>query len=352
ADNETFAYPKLFFDYPITSCAKTRICLETTRVDADTIPKGLLMAMIKRILNHPLNGAGVELVLLDTVTAIAHYDFVRRIRMHLGELDLKLRFRSVVVADEVVPLLPDWVRVNQQTLPLSIEYTGNGEKILDIECNELFKSPLEGLLIIGRNVTTVGENALDKCDKLTGVIVSNSVTELGPNCFSECTNMRIALMGESVTDIWDFCFGKCVDLEDVQLPDSLRVIHHGAFWACDNLEQIIIPDSVTRISRSVFDACTSLSEVSLPSDLTEIGSRTFHGCTSLETIVLPDTVEKIQGHAFEDCINLTSINIPRSLTTIYKHAFANCVNLRLTLREFGIKRNGDPFEGCPHVTFI
>ncbi|MCF0206820.1 MAG: leucine-rich repeat protein [Bacteroidales bacterium] len=345
-DNDTFTYPELFYLYPATTCAKTRVCIATEKIRTRAF--ACISEILKTTPNDKtaaLNYFGMaystEIVLLDSIKDIAESDF-----SDMGWA------QSIVYDDSVATKLQNLDRSMLESYSGVVEALQSSttptlpKTITVVEDKDIPK----GLLIIGRDTDEIEENAMCECNNLTGVIMSDSVNSIGEDAFNRCANMHTAIIGESVTDIPPFCFGACINLKDIQLPDGLEVIHHGAFWKCESLESIQIPDTVTRMSSSLFDACISLKEIDLPPSITNIDARTFFGCTSLETVTIPDGVKSIGGHAFEGCVNLTSVNIPKALEVVYIYAFADCAKLSLRVPQY-VKLNTDPFKGCLSVTF-
>lgn len=144
-------------------------------------------------------------------------------------------------------------------------------------------------------VTSVGDNAFDKCVSLTNVFLS-----------------QVSVVGK-------FAFEDCSSLKEVSLPNVIT-IKERVFQGCYALSSISLP-SATSIERMAFVACTSLVELSLPS-ASMIGNQSFNGCISLTEISLPSATT-IELAAFCSCSNVKRILLPRA-TSIAETAFANC----------------------------
>jgi len=135
------------------------------------------------------------------------------------------------------------------------------------------------------------------------------------------------IIGDSVTSIGYYAFRDCTSLTNITIPSSVTSIGHDAFYNCTSLTNITIPSSVTRIGWSAFYNCASLTNITIPSSVTSIESSTFEDCTSLTNITLPSSVTSIGGWAFSNCTSLTNITIPSSVTSIEVNAFSNCTSL-------------------------
>lgn len=168
--------------------------------------------------------------------------------------------------------------------------------------------PTDGSLAIpneieGYPVTSIGNQAFERCSKLTSIIIPNGVTRIG-----------------------DKAFGACNNLTSVKIPNSVTSIGNGAFSSCRNLISIIIPNSVTRINEATFIDCHSLTSITIPNSVTSIGWSAFPSC-GLTSIEIPNSVTSIDGYAFYNCSSLKNIIISNSVASIGVKAFDNCSSL-------------------------
>ena len=177
------------------------------------------------------------------------------------------------------------------------------------------------------SVTTIGERAFKDCDSLISVTIPDSVTTIGYRAFYNCDSLTSVTIGDSVTTIRGHAFYECKSLTSVTIGDSVTTIGGGAFQYCDSLTSVVIPDSVTTIGDRAFYDCDSLTSVTIGDSVTTIGYGAFYDC-SLTSVTIPDSVTTIGDYAFKDCDSLTSVTIPDSVTTIGDYAFAACGNLR------------------------
>ena len=129
------------------------------------------------------------------------------------------------------------------------------------------------------------------------------------------------------TSIGNNALRECTRLTSVTIPNSVTSIGTSAFANCSSLTSIDIPSGVTSIGVDTFDSCSSLTSIDIPDGVTSIGDSTFGWCYGLTSIDMPDSVTSIGGYAFCDCVRLTSIDIPSGVTSIGMNAFSNCRNL-------------------------
>ena len=90
----------------------------------------------------------------------------------------------------------------------------------------------------GLPVTTIGEKAFERCEKITSVVLPDSVTSIGSSAFQFC-----------------------ISLTSVEIPNSVTSIGRGAFCSCESLPSVVIGDSVTSIGSPTFYDCSSLTSI-------------------------------------------------------------------------------------------
>ena len=159
------------------------------------------------------------------------------------------------------------------------------------------------------------------------IVIPSTVTSIGDNAFDRCTSLTNITIPDSVTSIESNVFKFCESLTSIIIPNGVTSIEQGAFYYCTGLTNITIPGSVTSIGDSAFTGCTSLTSITIPNGVTSIGYSAFEGCTSLTNITIPDSVTSIEGYAFDSCKNLKDITIPGNVTSIKKYAFFGCDSL-------------------------
>ena len=166
-------------------------------------------------------------------------------------------------------------------------------------------------VVMGDNVTDIGEEIFKYCDKLP---------------FNEYQNCKYF---EGQNNPYYFLIeGSNKNMTGYTLHEDTKIISGGAFAECSRLASIVIPDGVTSIGKSAFSHCTSLTSVRIPDSVTTIGNYAFYYCSILTSIVLGKGVTTIGNNAFYYCSSLTSIVIPKSVTTIGVYAFQYCSGLK------------------------
>ncbi len=233
-------------------------------------------------------------------------------------------------------------------------------------------------IVIGDNVTYIGEQAFDGCTNLAGELkIPDSVTEIVAYAFDGCSSLTSLTLGENVASIGNYAFYNCSGLTgELKIPDSVTELGERAFTgcagltsliigngvttigqytfdACSGLESIVIGENVTSIDQYAFRNCTSLTSLTLGESVTTIGQYAFYKCSSLEELIIPDSVTKIGNHAFDGCSSITSLTIGSGVTSIGDQAFAGCKSLtELTIPDNVTTIKSWAFSGCSGLTSI
>ena len=212
-------------------------------------------------------------------------------------------------------------------IPSSVNYNGTTYSVTSIGDDAFNRcSSLTGIEI-PNSVTSIGQGAFVYCSSLTSVEIGNSVTSIGDYAFYYCSSLTSVIIGNSVTSIGDYAFVYCSSLTSIQIPNSVTSIGDYAFSNCSSLTSIQIPNSVTSIGEGAFYYCKSLTSVEIGNSVTSIGDYAFSNCSSLTSVIIGNSVTSIGYGAFVYCSSLTSIQIPNSVTSIGEWALGYCSSL-------------------------
>lgn len=142
-------------------------------------------------------------------------------------------------------------------------------------------SILTGKLIIGNDVTTIGNNGLRCCYGLKEVVIPEGVITIGNDAFNQAT----LTSGQEYVRVGI--------LDTVEFPSTLRYIGDSAFQYT-LLSSVTLPDNVERIGEYAF-ADTPLSYISLPSSLTSIQNCAFLRANQEPTVVYRGTIAQFNA---------------------------------------------------------
>ena len=197
--------------------------------------------------------------------------------------------------------IPDFIKANNKYYPITSigsEFAGGSQT----KSNETLTE-----IVIGDNVTSIGDCAFQFCTNLITINIPYGVTLIDVNTFWGCYSLTSITIPESVTSIYMFAFANCKSLRTVIIPDGVTSIGMSAFADCESLNTVTIPNSVTSIEPAAFIYCTNLISVNIPNGLTSISEQAFYCCSKLTSIIIPESVTSIDNEAFGDCYSLVEV---------------------------------------------
>ncbi len=164
-------------------------------------------------------------------------------------------------------------------------------------------------VIITEGVTSIGNAAFSRCNKLSYAEISNSVTTIGSSAFESCEQLIYIEIPNSVTTIGSSAFCYCFQLETVIIGDGVETIGESAFSCCDNLLKIEIPDNVRLMDKAAFYSCDNLEDVIIGNGVEEIHYMAFQECKKLKKVMIGENVKRISDFAFLYCYSLEYIMV-------------------------------------------
>ena len=234
-----------------------------------------------------------------------------------------------------------------------------------------------GDIVIPDGVTSIGNSAFYRNNKITSVRMPDSVTAIGSNAFYGCYRIEDLFLPAHLTEIGERAFEECQRIMEVRIPGSVQKIGDYAFLACIKLESAEIEEGVTEIGVCAFASCTKLSDIRVPHSITRIGNDAFRetpwlearqentlacvnsflfdGQKAIGSVTVPAGVTCISDGAFEYNEQLTDIILPETLTRIERNAFCECSCLHEITIPAGVESIGEfafYASNLQHITIL
>ena len=184
------------------------------------------------------------------------------------------------------------------------------------------------------NVTRIGFDAFNQCDKLTFVDIPSSVKTIGVGAFNFCSSLTSITLKEGLEHIEWNAFEDCRSLENITFPNSLKTIGNYAFsntlWYKNHPNGAVYAGNVFYKYKGDIPQNTSfvIKEGTVSISPYAFVKENYHEDYSLVSVSIPNSVEVIGEGAFYRCRALTSIVIPAGVTTIETLAFDYCKALK------------------------
>ena len=125
----------------------------------------------------------------------------------------------------------------------------------------------------------------------TQLTINEQITKIEPRAFIGAKYIQELIIGSNVTEIGEEAFKDCVALKKLKvLPHASKklYLHEGAFNNCTALTHIRL-ERTSMLSKSSFQGCLELLEIVIPDD-TELGDGVFIGCEKLQKVVFDGIV--------------------------------------------------------------
>lgn len=127
------------------------------------------------------------------------------------------------------------------------------------------------------------------------VIIENGITSIGDYAFFKLERLQEVSIGNSVNKIGEYAFYNTKGLFSIDIPSNVKIIKESAF--CHSaLYNVSFHEGLQIIGNSAFNS-TGISNLSLPNGLSSIESYAFAHCP-LEKVFVPEHVTIIKSDAF------------------------------------------------------
>lgn len=146
---------------------------------------------------------------------------------------------------------------------------------------------------------------------MTSFEVPDQVSSIGVNAFNGCNKLASITIPESVTSIGAYAYAGCQRLGAFTIPSKLDSISACTFQNCSTLTAITIPEAVISIGNNAFNGCSSLSSIVIPSSVTSIGSNAFAGCSKISAVSsLSANPPTMNDNSFSGLYDSATLTVP------------------------------------------
>jgi uncharacterized repeat protein (TIGR02543 family) len=253
-------------------------------------------------------------------------------------------------------------------------YSANGYYVpstltdLTIKDGTLISNACNGMssvvtLLIGDNVTSIGQNAFKGFTSLTSASLpfcGRSANEASSSsCYGvlswafdqtngDYTSGQVPASLRSVsitaqTAIPSYAFQGCSKITSVTIPATVASIGESAFNGCSSLSRLNsttdglfnVPSGVTAIQGWAFYNCSAVTEFTMSDSVASIGQCAFYGCPLVGkfnsdtegVLAVPSSCASIGSNAFQGMSLISSISVPSTCLSIGQNAFKGFTSL-------------------------
>lgn len=147
-----------------------------------------------------------------------------------------------------------------------------------------FPGGITGTYTIPGTVTSIGTRVFQS-KEISGIVIGKNITSIGDQAFNSCKNLVSVTFeagGESELIFGTEVFFGCSALPSIELPERLAVLGDGAFKNCSLLTSVYIPKNVSSIVETEVKEYVSGESGYVPI----LRTRVFENCNSLVEIVV------------------------------------------------------------------
>jgi len=246
------------------------------------------------------------------------------------------------------------------TIPASVSSVGKSafaictglKEFIVSESNPIVSS-VDGVLF-SKDKTKLIAYPNAKSSIYTVPVITKSIDEYA---FESCSGLGSVVIGDNVTSLGDGVFYNCTGLSYVTIGNSVTSIKTNTFYNCNNLTSVVIPNSVTSIGWDAFGYCSKLSSLDLGNGITSIDIYAFTYCTALSYVILPASLKSIAGWAFSYCTGLNNIYskavAPPSITsTTFNNVDKNVCNLFVPIGSYSSYKSATGWSDFKYINEI
>ncbi|MBQ7182768.1 MAG: leucine-rich repeat domain-containing protein [Clostridia bacterium] len=182
--------------------------------------------------------------------------------------------------------------------------------------------------LVSSNGKNLSLKALNNSNKKAFTIPANvtvgtvkyPVTKVEANALKGNKKLTTLVIGKNVTSIGNYAFKNCTALTKVSGGTGLVTLGRGVFYLDKKLTSVNLGTKLKTIGVQAFYKCSSLAKVTIPLNVTKIATQAFYGNTKLKSVIIKTpklTYGSIGKNAFGGTPNPT-FQVPAGKETLYK----------------------------------
>ncbi len=247
------------------------------------------------------------------------------------------------------------------------------DTVTEITAGFFANNPNLTSVVIGKGVTTIGEEAFKNCYGLTSVTFAadGALTTIGDRAFQNCRLLESFTLPATVTTLGSansmLVFDGCSRLETISIAegnehfvfDEYNVLYSNDYKTLymvfpnvtgDADGKLVVNAAATKICDKAFGNNENVKIIEFAgSGISSFGAGLLEGNTTVEEIALPDSITEIGEGMFKGCAGLKKFTVSKDVTTIKTRAFEDCVNLTEIVFEEGRTQPLTIEDGQPEV---
>ena len=167
-------------------------------------------------------------------------------------------------------------------------------------------------IILPASVERLDIRAFAECKALKGIVLPNKLNCISNSVF-ENSGLESIVINDNLSSLGNNAFYRCQKLKRVEFSakSNLEYISNEAFMGCSNLSEVILPKKLKRIYSHAFAECPNLKEIKLPETLEEIGAGVFAFDSKIKEIYIPRALTIFNSSAYYGC-NTNKVTVNKS----------------------------------------
>ena len=231
-----------------------------------------------------------------------------------------------------------------------------------------------------KDVKTLALSAFSFCVDLCSIEIPSNITRIGKNCFNRCERLEQVSFCGSHVEIGDASFTKCKAIKRVMIPcmedwltyrfvssSSNPLFYSGDFYVDGVKTETLVLPEVETICQGAFNNAKGIKQVVVPATIKKIESFAFAECKNLKSVHICDLKAwcgmELLSYASNPLTNgaklylnglaISHLTIGKEIPIIKQAVFMKCSGLiDATIEAEHITIQDDAFWKCPDLTTV